>query len=246
MTEPPKTKNIEWNIHEIVEQYAEDEMVPVEAYSSDDGRVYVPIKFYGYEYWIWPSLDWKSNDIATNDIIRICFTFPNERQSRNITLPSLRQGDLFVDVGASYGSWTLPAAAMHCDVMAFEPDEYSVAILNEHVKINKFEKRVQVVADFVGKKQTDSIDRWKFDRIKLIKIDTEGTEFDVLQGAKKTINRCRPNLLVELHTQMHGKEPQEEIEFLNKLCPQFEYRHYILPQKSREQDEVYYHIYSFL
>jgi hypothetical protein len=33
----------------------------------------------------------------------------------------------------------------------------------------------------------------------LLKMDVEGSEFDVLTGAKETINRCRPDLLIELH-----------------------------------------------
>jgi FkbM family methyltransferase len=33
----------------------------------------------------------------------------------------------------------------------------------------------------------------------ILKMDVEGTEYDVLLGAKETINRCRPNLLIELH-----------------------------------------------
>jgi FkbM family methyltransferase len=33
----------------------------------------------------------------------------------------------------------------------------------------------------------------------ILKMDVEGTEYDVLIGAKETINRYRPNLLIELH-----------------------------------------------
>ena len=33
----------------------------------------------------------------------------------------------------------------------------------------------------------------------LLKMDVEGSEYDVLTGAKETINRCRPDLLIELH-----------------------------------------------
>ena len=241
----PKIEQLEWNIHEIVPTVDPDVMVEVQCYSTNDGHQYIPIRFYGYEYWINPKL-WWGTDISTNDIIRICFTFPNERISRNLVLPTLRVGDLFVDVGAMYGSWTLPAAAMHANVMAFEPDSYSASVLEEHIKLNKCEKRVQVVQDFVGKKRTNSIDRWKLDKVKLIKIDVEGSEFDVLEGAVKTINRCKCNLLVELHTMMHGKKLDEYMTFLTNLCPKVPYRHYILPQKTAEKDDEYYHIYSFL
>lgn len=33
----------------------------------------------------------------------------------------------------------------------------------------------------------------------VLKIDVEGSEYDVLVGAKETIGRCRPSLLIELH-----------------------------------------------
>jgi FkbM family methyltransferase len=33
----------------------------------------------------------------------------------------------------------------------------------------------------------------------ILKMDVEGAEYEVLLGAKKTIDQCRPNLLIELH-----------------------------------------------
>jgi FkbM family methyltransferase len=45
-----------------------------------------------------------------------------------------------------------------------------------------------------------AIDGLNLARANLIKIDAEGAESDVLQGAAKTIARCRPNLYVENNT----------------------------------------------
>lgn len=241
-----KIEYIQWNIHEIIEPPLDGETTRIDIYSTDDGHQYVPVRFFGYEYWLNPLL-W-GGDIATNDILRLCFVFANERASRNIVLPSLRADDLFIDVGASYGSWTLPAAAMGANVFAFEPDFYSASVLLTHIKLNKFEKRVSVGQEFVGAKPTNSLDRHKnkFDKLKLIKIDTEGSELDVLKGAKKTINKYKPNILTELHTQIHGKTPDEFIKFMTDFYPKIPYRHYISSQKSREQDEEYFHIYSYL
>lgn len=40
-------------------------------------------------------------------------------------------------------------------------------------------------------------------RVDFIKIDVEGAEFEVLQGAKNIIKRCKPDILFE-HAQMHN------------------------------------------
>ncbi len=42
-----------------------------------------------------------------------------------------------------------------------------------------------------------TIDRFAFKQVDLIKIDAEGMEMQVLDGAHKTIGRCRPILYIE-------------------------------------------------
>lgn len=239
----------DYNIHEIIEPNREDDFVEVycEPVNNGVGGLLVPISFYGHKYIIDPML-WTESDMAKNDILRICFTFPNEKKSRNTILPTLRAGDTMIDVGACYGSWTLPAAAMGVNVIAIEPDEYADSVLNKHIKLNKFEKLVTVIKDSAGKKSANSIDSYvknlHIDNIKFIKIDTEGTEFDVLYGAKNTIKKFKPSVLVELHTMQHGKTPEDEIKFLAKykLCRE-NYHHYAFQQRTRENDQSYFHMY---
>jgi FkbM family methyltransferase len=43
-----------------------------------------------------------------------------------------------------------------------------------------------------------TIDKFGFDDVGFIKIDTEGSDMDVIEGAQETIKRHRPNLIVEL------------------------------------------------
>jgi FkbM family methyltransferase len=43
-----------------------------------------------------------------------------------------------------------------------------------------------------------TIDQFGFDDIGFIKVDAEGSDLEVVEGARDTIKRCRPNLLVEL------------------------------------------------
>lgn len=45
---------------------------------------------------------------------------------------------------------------------------------------------------------TRTLDSYEFDRVGFIKIDVEGHEKEVLNGSRRTIERCRPILLVEV------------------------------------------------
>jgi FkbM family methyltransferase len=63
------------------------------------------------------------------------------------------------------------------------------------------------------------VERQDISRIDLIKIDVEGFELSVLKGARKTLQRLRPKLFVELadrHLQEHGSTSAELIAFLRR------------------------------
>ena len=66
--------------------------------------------------------------------------------------------------------------------------------------------------------QTKKIDELSFDnKISFIKIDVEGHELEVIEGAKNTIKRDKPVLLVEIEKQYTKKEVAESINFINSL-----------------------------
>lgn len=46
--------------------------------------------------------------------------------------------------------------------------------------------------------QLKTIDSFNLQRVDLIKIDVEGMEIDVLNGAKETIKRCKPIMIIEI------------------------------------------------
>lgn len=43
-----------------------------------------------------------------------------------------------------------------------------------------------------------TLDHFRFDDVGFIKIDAEGSDLDVIEGARETISRYRPNMMVEL------------------------------------------------
>jgi len=133
-----------------------------------------------------------------------------------------KPGQVVVDAGASYGSYTLSAAAMGATVIAFEPDNAIFLDLLRNVEENGFQDRVTIQRLGLWDR-TDSVDlksyapHWpagtvantfamvpldSFDlqQVDWLKIDIEGAEAHALRGAVKTIARCKPTLIVEVHT----------------------------------------------
>lgn len=130
------------------------------------------------------------------------------------------EGAVLVDVGASFGAFTLPALAGGATVIAFEPSRDGVRILRENLSANRWTNRCtinqralfdggtypkELAASVFGISYPadnvvyTSLDLHVFDRIDAIKIDVEGGELGVLRGGLDTIERCRPVLLIEDH-----------------------------------------------
>lgn len=65
---------------------------------------------------------------------------------RRVVVPLLREGDLFVDVGANFGFWALPAARRGCRVIAVEPVPQTRALLVANAERNDLQESVSIVA----------------------------------------------------------------------------------------------------
>ena len=134
-------------------------------------------------------------------------------------------GGVAVDVGAHIGNHTLWMAAIcGLDVVAIEPNPQSVAFLRENVALNGLGARVRVLQmaagavpgrgampripawntglgrvhhDPKGPVQVGTIDGLALPAVAVMKIDVEGAEVAVLEGARDTVARCRPLIYVE-------------------------------------------------
>jgi len=134
----------------------------------------------------------------------------------------LRRGDLFVDVGANIGSYTVLASAVAlADTIAIEPDPDTMGHLLRNVDINGLRSRVTLVEAAVGSvagtsrftigldtinhlSSTDAPNTREVSVITLddilreqspvlIKLDVEGFEAEVFAGARETL--AKPTLL---------------------------------------------------
>ena len=120
-------------------------------------------------------------------------------------------GDLFVDVGAHVGTWAIRASRTFRRVVAFEVESRWTAMLKKNVETNSV-RNIEVSniaissSDSPGKTRT--LDSYGLDPT-LIKIDTEGAEFEVLKGAAQTLKRSHPRLVVETHTDELARSAKE-------------------------------------
>ena len=127
----------------------------------------------------------------------------------------LRPGDLFLDVGANIGIYTIMACELGAHVIAFEPDAYNAGRIREHLSLNGYTADVlqQAVADRAGPVQfTEGLDSFNHlatagggvevqavalddvigdRRVAGIKIDVEGAEHLVLKGAERALAEHR-------------------------------------------------------
>jgi len=137
-------------------------------------------------------------------------------------------GAIVLDVGAYSGLFSIVAKKAGADVIAFEPMERNRIRFWENMKLNGFDMkaRPEAVSDKVGstiihtnlkvtglssgssivkkvgrddvKVPTITIDSLELEKVTAIKIDVERAEPLVLKGALRTLERCRPILLLEV------------------------------------------------
>lgn len=146
-------------------------------------------------------------------------------------IPDTEEG-CFLDVGANRGYYTIMVAKQGYKVHAFEPspealstlttdaEKYSNIILHPYAlgameKTGLLHLHLACGHDGFIKKSTDytgetaesritTLDNLEIKNIDVIKIDTEGYEYPILQGARETLVNQQPRLVIEIH------EPQQE------------------------------------
>ena len=155
-------------------------------------------------------------------------------------LDHVREFRVALDIGGHVGLWSAHLAKRFDTVHAFEP----VALHRECFRKNVQSHNVLLHEVALGAKAdrvamhtapTSSGDTWvkgpgdiamitldslNLDVVDFVKIDCEGFELFVLRGARETLERCRPTVIVE---QKPGKGPQfglgetDAVKFLQEL-----------------------------
>ena len=187
-------------------------------------------------------------DILTNNF---------ETQKINLIKKVLSSGDKFIDIGCSFGLFSLIASkivGVNGEVLSFYPSETAIKTLIKNSQLNDFHNiRTFNIAlgdsnksiNFFGQnyggttikgnpqyntsigreiemKKLDTIlSSTNLDNLKFLKIDAEGSEFDIIKGAENLIKNSK-NLFIslELGEMMlisAGSSIEEVIDFLISL-----------------------------
>ncbi|MBQ9479069.1 MAG: FkbM family methyltransferase, partial [Selenomonadaceae bacterium] len=160
---------------------------------------------------------------ASTMLRRIAFDFKGGLIAKRLGAP----GSVVVDVGANIGNHTLFFAneLNAAKIIAFEPIASTFKILNFNIRLNRLDDRVELRNEGLSNRQgraavgvynpnntggtvlneegndgdisVMTLDALNLQSIALLKIDVEGMEMKVLEGALETIKRTRPIVFVE-------------------------------------------------
>lgn len=159
-----------------------------------------------------------------------------EPYETSLLLRFLRPGDVFVDVGANIGYFSVLAASVvgaQGAVFAFEPDPNNYRLLRANAELNGFDDNINAVEValsntggegqlflsednlgdhqvYVGDEDRKSVSiefhrgsdylMTRLDQLDLLKIDTQGSEFQVIEGLMPLLLSLenKPRIIIEL------------------------------------------------
>ena len=149
-------------------------------------------------------------------------------------LSSALQGNRFVDIGSNVGVYSYLLSSKFLRVEAFEPHAHLLRPLQQSLKTNicthpaalsSMQGYIDIhtpvhnsfplyalsslIPPSSGRYQSKKVkvytlDSFSYDDVDLIKIDAEGHELSIIDGALNTIKKCRPILIVEIE-QRHNQ-----------------------------------------
>jgi len=152
---------------------------------------------------------------------KVVYANPPDWEEMHAWRRILKPGDLFVDVGSNVGSYALWAGDLGAEVIAIEPSPDAARRLRENVSLNNFPITVRqcgladrqgrltlstgedstnhllLSPDAVGDTiEVDTLDNVLGDRFAVgVKIDVEGAERLVLDGARRALEQQRIGVL---------------------------------------------------
>jgi FkbM family methyltransferase len=160
----------------------------------------------------------------------------------NRSLEFVTNWGLAIDIGAHVGMWSKHLVQKFKRVIAFEPmpqmracldrnvisdrlQVVPIALGNEHGAVSFHYDEAHSGATHIDREKAGLLPIGRLDDFKLtgvgyIKIDTEGFELNVLEGARETLLASKPIIIVEdkLHGVRHyGQKPYASIELLESL-----------------------------
>jgi len=171
--------------------------------------------------WHVPDDDKKITFVLSNDTDMEAPSY--EGKYREFILKHIPNKKTFIDVGTNVGIWSRPMIAYFNSVVSYEPSKQNLECLKANIPTG-IDLREKAVANFTGfadfrqagkncgdgklcRQGVESsyqvpvvkLDDEDLKNVDLIKIDVQGWEFEVLDGAQNLIKRDRPWVVFEVN-----------------------------------------------
>jgi hypothetical protein len=137
-----------------------------------------------------------------------------ERWKQDFIARLLREGDVFYDLGAHVGFFTLLGAKLVGStgkVISVEPMPGNLIHLRAHIRVNHFEDRVRVIeaaaSDVTGQARFKMHEKTPMGRLddsgdiapSVVKMDIEGAEPEALLGMRNLVLAAKPIMVISPH-----------------------------------------------
>jgi FkbM family methyltransferase len=157
-------------------------------------------------------------DLHRTSASKVIYANPPDLPEMLVWQRELREGALFVDVGANVGTYTLWAAELGAEVIALEPAEDTFGLLQENIALNGYQVTAVraaagdhcgtarftsdldsancLAADGPVRADLTTIDSLVGDcHVTGMKVDVEGFEIEVLRGCARALAERRIGLI---------------------------------------------------
>ena len=176
---------------------------------------------------------WVLYGLHTKPTLVECKEKDTQPSQRKTALQYVKRWRNCIDIGSNVGMWTRELAQKFEQVYCFEPNPNFIECFNKNITENNVELfefglsnkehtasqefNSTQITNIPGNVQCQTLDSFNLNNIDFIKIDVDGFEVEVLQGAIDTISRNKAVINIEMKKNKRPKTCKRIKKILHRL-----------------------------